>query len=298
MKIHGFVFFNLHQFLWAVITNQKHVSYAIYVPLQSRLHGSADGNSAALTVWVHSDAVVTWRRWISVWMCVDQYLNDCWITTLSLKTKMWMTWGPLGNTDVFSGPVGFSASSALLSCRFSWGSMLGPLFFSKAFLQLVHIFHFYRASAYLHGPEAMGHNVHRTRDLHFVHQFTVCTFLFFSSLQISGINVSLYDGRGEKFVPSLSPTALFILSIYLCISLPWLIAIECSQRLWFLSIFCILCAIYVFSVISSWGSTGIFGGAPHWTVLLLFSWMKGLQVEQGRGTHFRSSGNLLRHFLS
>lgn len=51
-------FFNPHQFLRAVITNQKNVSYAIYVPLQSRLYGSADGDSAALTVF-HTDAVVT-----------------------------------------------------------------------------------------------------------------------------------------------------------------------------------------------------------------------------------------------
>lgn len=49
MKIHGFIFKNSHQFSRAVITYQKNVSYAIYVPLQSRLHDSADGDSAVLS---------------------------------------------------------------------------------------------------------------------------------------------------------------------------------------------------------------------------------------------------------
>lgn len=283
-------FFNPHQFLRAVITNQKNVSYAIYVPLQSRLYGLADEDSAALTVWAHTDAVVTWRRWISVWMwSVDQYLNDCWITALSLKTKMWMTWGPLGNTDVVSGPVGFSASSAVLSCRFPWGSMLGPLFFSKAFLQQVHIFHFYRVFAYFDGPEAMGHTVHRTRDLHFVCApiYSMYIFIFFFTSDFSHKCLSVWWQRVKIRSLSLSPTALFILSLSL--SLPWLIVIECSERLWFLSIFCILFVIYVFSVISNWGvdrfffggGGGVGGGAPQWTVTCYFPGWRVHSVVDG-----------------
>lgn len=60
--------------------------------------------------------------------------------------------------------------------------------------------------------------------------------------------------------------------------------IECSEWLWFLSIFCILCVIYMLSVISSWGFNPFFSGGgrdgpPQWAVLLLFYWMKGPQCN-------------------
>lgn len=123
----------------------------------------------------------------------------------------------------------------------------------------------------------MGHNVHWTRDLHFVCApiYSIYIFLFLFTSDFSHKCLFVWWQRVKIYSLSLSHCPLYSLSIYL----PWLIVIECSERLWFLSIFCILCVIYVFSVISSWVFLVVVLGAPQSTVLLLFSWMKGLQCS-------------------
>lgn len=135
-------FFNHRPFLRAFSTNQQNASYVSFLSL-SRVVSMAQRLFDCLILhWCCSRMKrLLSHMWSNIWMSVQ---HCC-------PWRQRWTRGPLSNTHVVSGPVCFSPSSALLSCRFPCGYMLRR------------IFQFYRD--YMHICVAKWHNGPPSRAL-------------------------------------------------------------------------------------------------------------------------------------
>lgn len=115
MKIHSCIFFF---FLSSSIFTSPRLKSEVWVLFQCVLH------SWGWQRQLRSDCLS------SHWCCGNRRKVDLSVQTnvkqSGFEWKMWMSWGPLSYTHIFSGPVGFcSSSSSHLSCSFPEVPSLG-----------------------------------------------------------------------------------------------------------------------------------------------------------------------------